>query len=230
MILICYAHAPRHPHARAVAAASAQASSSKVAVSSPQPRNIQGELLVMDAGSLTFRGNHPMFPGVASPSACATACASLPGCNAFNFCSKQAGCGSGCKAYVKQHPTLAVNQSNPLTLLDSAKQLPALVGSCVCCCSFCEVAVVQLRLHVTGGVVQPWSTSMSSYMVAARRLTGQYTYNLVWLCVRLLVVSEPNHMPLCMSEPCTCSSTLAALLVPLSMPPGLRALAAALWR
>lgn len=87
-----------------VRTAVAQASSGQF--SAPQPRNIQGELLVLDASSLTFRGNHPIFAGITSAADCADACAKLPGCNSYNWCGSKSGCGSGCKAYVKQHAQL----------------------------------------------------------------------------------------------------------------------------
>jgi hypothetical protein len=45
------------------------------------PGGAQGDLLVLDAGSMSFRGNHPVAPGITTAEGCAAACAALPGCN-----------------------------------------------------------------------------------------------------------------------------------------------------
>jgi hypothetical protein len=66
-----------------------------------------------------------MTAGVTTADACAAACASLPGCNAFNWCGRAGGCGSGCKAYVKQHPPL---KGDPEGLADKNQKLPILVS------------------------------------------------------------------------------------------------------
>jgi hypothetical protein len=70
---------------------------------SRQPWNIKGDVLILDVGSLKFHGNHPMFPPFGEDG-CADACARTPGCNAWTYCKKKAGCGSGCAAYVGKNP------------------------------------------------------------------------------------------------------------------------------
>jgi hypothetical protein len=69
-----------------------------------QPWNIKGQLLVLDAGSLSFQGNHPMFPPF-NADGCAAAYARTRGCNAWTFCDSKEGCGSGCQAYKRDHPS-----------------------------------------------------------------------------------------------------------------------------
>ena len=41
---------------------------------------------------------HTGRPAVATAAECCYACADTPGCNIWNFCPKQAGCGMGCTA------------------------------------------------------------------------------------------------------------------------------------
>lgn len=62
--------------------------------------NVQGELLVLDVNSLTYNGgpNHP--PRVVNAADCCDQCKKTEGCNAWVFCSKREGCGSGCSGYV----------------------------------------------------------------------------------------------------------------------------------
>ena len=48
-------------------------------------------------------GNHPMFP-VFDENGCADACARTPGCDAWTYCGRKEGCGSGCAAYVAKNP------------------------------------------------------------------------------------------------------------------------------
>jgi hypothetical protein len=59
--------------------------------------------MILDVGSLTFQGHHPMFPAFGD-AGCADACARTPGCNAWTFCDSREGCGSSCKAYTEQNP------------------------------------------------------------------------------------------------------------------------------
>jgi hypothetical protein len=75
--------------------------------------NYHGELLVLSAGSLTYDGNHPQ-PRFTDAGACEAACASVPGCNAWTWCSKEAGCGSGCSSWVKQHPKCKQKTTIPM--------------------------------------------------------------------------------------------------------------------
>lgn len=70
---------------------------------SKQPFNIRAQVLILDVGSLSFQGNHPIAPPFAEEG-CADACARTPGCNAWTYCSKKEGCGSGCKAYTDKNP------------------------------------------------------------------------------------------------------------------------------
>jgi hypothetical protein len=60
-------------------------------------------VLILDVGSLSYQGNHPVFPPF-NGDGCADACARTPGCNAWTYCGKKEGCGSGCKSFTKQHP------------------------------------------------------------------------------------------------------------------------------
>eukprot|EP00882_Tetradesmus_deserticola_P016528 GHRQ01017658.1.p1 GENE.GHRQ01017658.1~~GHRQ01017658.1.p1 ORF type:complete len:482 (+),score=110.57 GHRQ01017658.1:712-2157(+) len=79
-----------------------------------QPWNIKGDVLVLDVSSLSFQGNHPMFPSIRDPATCAAYCNKTAGCNAWTFCNSTAGCGSGCEEYVKSNPTLqAAANGNP---------------------------------------------------------------------------------------------------------------------
>jgi len=89
------------------------------------PGNIKGDVLVLDVTSLSFQGNHPVFPMYSSPNQCANACKTLPGCNAWTFCNNTGGCGSGCPEYVKSNPSLKADDpsGNP-TIRSSKWKLP----------------------------------------------------------------------------------------------------------
>ncbi|KAF8058084.1 hypothetical protein HT031_005744 [Scenedesmus sp. PABB004] len=69
--------------------------------------NLDGaELLVLDAGSLRYRGPHA-GAAFTDADACADACGALPGCNAWTWCGRPGGCGSGCGAWTAKHAKLA---------------------------------------------------------------------------------------------------------------------------
>uniref|UniRef100_A0A383VEC9 Apple domain-containing protein n=1 Tax=Tetradesmus obliquus TaxID=3088 RepID=A0A383VEC9_TETOB len=70
------------------------------------PQNIEGDVLVLAAGTLAYTGPHPSSPTLTSAAECANACGLLPGCNAWTFCSRQSGCGSGCSSWVAKHPKM----------------------------------------------------------------------------------------------------------------------------
>jgi hypothetical protein len=100
-----------------------------VHTSSPQAKNIGGDLLILDAGSMVFRGNHPVAPGYTTADACARACAAVPGCNAYNFCGRSGqGCGSGCGAYVQKTPKLPSDMSYSGGVAPANKKTPVAVG------------------------------------------------------------------------------------------------------
>lgn len=66
---------------------------------------IRAETLVLSAGTLAFDSSHPDNASITTPNACRDACAALPGCGAWSFCNNAAaGCGKGCKAYVRANP------------------------------------------------------------------------------------------------------------------------------
>lgn len=70
-----------------------------------QPGRLNATLLVLDAGSLTYSGNHPRNASVTTAEQCSTICGQLPSCNAWTFCNNVThGCGSGCAAWVADHP------------------------------------------------------------------------------------------------------------------------------
>eukprot|EP01025_Chloroclados_australasicus_P027637 TRINITY_DN2736_c0_g1_i2.p1 TRINITY_DN2736_c0_g1~~TRINITY_DN2736_c0_g1_i2.p1 ORF type:complete len:341 (+),score=24.18 TRINITY_DN2736_c0_g1_i2:88-1110(+) len=69
----------------------------------PRASNIGGDVLILDYFSLWYHGNHG-FPGcgspeVCSPQECCDICKTTPGCNAWVYCTKEEGCGSGCQEY-----------------------------------------------------------------------------------------------------------------------------------
>jgi hypothetical protein len=69
-----------------------------------KPWNVRGEVLVLDVSSLTYQGNHPMFPMLSKPEQCGSVCSATPGCNAWTYCNATEGCGSGCLAYTASNP------------------------------------------------------------------------------------------------------------------------------
>lgn len=73
----------------------------------------EGSVLVLDVGSLWQK--HPADPpfGIATAAECQQRCAVLPGCTAYRFCNKQAGCGSGCKAYAAKYPQAKAASAGP---------------------------------------------------------------------------------------------------------------------
>lgn len=68
------------------------------------PGALPGEVLVLGVGSLTYSGPHPDNVSIVSPQACSSQCANLPGCTAWNYCNRAAGCGSGCRAFTAANP------------------------------------------------------------------------------------------------------------------------------
>jgi hypothetical protein len=103
-----------------------------VRTSPPQPKNVGGDLLILDAGSMIFRGNHPVAPSYTTPDACARACALVPGCNAYNFCGRRDGCGSGCAAYAQRQPKLPSDPSQSGSIAPANKKLPITVRRLRC--------------------------------------------------------------------------------------------------
>lgn len=69
-----------------------------------QQWNVQGDVLVLDAGSMT-PGDSPLASPYMSDDECNNVCARTPGCNAWVYCNSEQGCGSGCKDYTKQNPS-----------------------------------------------------------------------------------------------------------------------------
>lgn len=69
-----------------------------------KPWNVRGEVLVLDVSSLSYQGNHPMFPTLSKPEQCGFVCSATPGCNAWTYCNATEGCGSGCLAYTAKNP------------------------------------------------------------------------------------------------------------------------------
>lgn len=85
---------------------------------------IQGDILVIDYGSLIFRGNHPTGPAVDSAEACSEVCMKVPGCTGYRFCGNRSGCSSGCKEYVAKNPPVSrapsgntISPDTPLPIL-----------------------------------------------------------------------------------------------------------------
>lgn len=75
-----------------------------------KPGSIKGgDLIIMDVESLLAPrpGLGIACDTCAGPDyhdMCVWACARTPGCNAYSYCDKESGCGTGCKAYSKDNP------------------------------------------------------------------------------------------------------------------------------
>lgn len=67
-------------------------------VAMPQDADLHaGTLKLLDVNMFGWPA-HTGRPAVATAAECCYACADTPGCNIWNFCPKQAGCGTGCTA------------------------------------------------------------------------------------------------------------------------------------
>jgi hypothetical protein len=57
--------------------------------------NINGEILKLDINSWEYSAGPNKPPKVTSAAECCDQCRSMAGCNAWTFCWKEGGCGSG---------------------------------------------------------------------------------------------------------------------------------------
>ncbi|WIA30643.1 hypothetical protein OEZ86_000718 [Tetradesmus obliquus] len=118
VFLVCHAHGIQGVAAAAIPA---------VSYGAVKPWNIKGDVLVLDISSLSYQGNHPMFPPIGDPATCAGYCNKTIGCNAWTFCNSTAGCGTGCEEYVKVNPKLQTTvNGNPTIAADSWYGLAAI--------------------------------------------------------------------------------------------------------
>jgi hypothetical protein len=75
--------------------------------------NLKGSVLVLDVSSLVNGGPH-------AAGACQASCSRLLGCSGFTLCTLEAGCGNGCRDYVRTHPERTPRPAPPQTHCSAA--------------------------------------------------------------------------------------------------------------
>lgn len=72
-------------------------------------QQVVGEIWVLDVGSLVYQSPPPpgqYLPVIRTEENCRDHCKLLPQCNAWSYCARPEGCGSGCRRHRNKNPTM----------------------------------------------------------------------------------------------------------------------------